>query len=290
MGKLATGIPVLVALLVAVAAGAALLQPGGEPHVVYTTVRGEAALLQGTGLYRELPVAVAREGIVWDVVNLFLAVPALLVAVVFAARGSLRGRLAVAGLSLYFAYVYLTWATLTFNPLFLVYVAIFALGLVALFLYLARLDPADVKAHVSPRFPRRFYAGFSFASAGVVTLLWVVRVADILRTGHFPPELAGLSSLPTQALDLGLVVPLSVAAGVLLWKDHPVGYVLAALQLTFGCLMFLTIPAWIVVPLVQDGQLRAVEALPFLLICAVGLVLAGLFLHNLRDDPLPVPA
>jgi hypothetical protein len=177
------------------------------------------------------------------------------------------------------------WATLVFNALFLVYVAIFALSLVNLFLYLAQIDPDEVKAHVSPRFPRRFFAGFAFASAGIITILWSLRIVDIIRSGHFPPELVGLTSLETQAMDLGIVVPLSIASGWLLLKNHPWGYVLTALQLTFGFIMFLTIPAWIVVPLVQDGKIQIVEAAPFLALCAVGFVLVGLFLRHLHDEP-----
>lgn len=278
-------IPSMIALLVVLATGTALLMPGDGSQVRFVTAQGEETLLQATGLYHDLPVSVAREGIVWDVINLFIAVPAFILALWFARRGSLRGRLAVAGLSLYFAYAYLMWATLVFNALFLVYVGIFGLGLVNLFLYLAQIDPVEVREHMSPRFPRRFFAGFAFASGGIITVLWTLRIVEIMRSGHFPPELIGLTALETQALDLGLIVPLSIASGWLLLKDHPWGYVLTALQLTFGFIMFLTIPAWIVVPLVQDGKLNLVEAAPFLALCAVGFVLVGLFLRNLREGP-----
>ena len=132
-------------------------------------------------------------------------------------------------------------------------------------------------------FPGAFFAGFAFASTGIITLLWVARIAGILRSGHFPPELAGLTSLETQALDLGIIVPLSIVSGILLLRDHPWGYVLTALQLTLGFMMFLTIPAWIAVPLVQDGQIHLMEATPFLLLCGVGFVLVALFLGNLDD-------
>lgn len=282
-------IPSLIALLVTVATGVALLLPGDGSHVRFITPRGEEALLQATGLYRDLPVAVAREGVVWDGINLFVGVPALLLALLLAHRGSLRGQLAVAGLSLYFGYAYLMWAMLVLNPLFLMYVAIFALSLVNLFHYLAKIDPAEVRARVSPRFPRRFFAGFAFATAGILTILWSLRIVEILRSGRFPPELVGLTSLETQALDLGIIVPLSVASGWLLLRDHPWGYVLTALQLTFGFIMFLTIPAWIVVPLVQDGKIQVIEAAPFLALCAVGFVLVGLFLRNLREGPGVAP-
>ncbi len=59
------------------------------------------------------------------------------------------------------AYAYLMYATMmAFNVLFPVYVAIFALSLSALCADLAGLDHERVKAAVTPRFPRRFFAGF----------------------------------------------------------------------------------------------------------------------------------
>ncbi|MBI4501519.1 MAG: hypothetical protein HY700_10190 [Gemmatimonadetes bacterium] len=273
-------------LLVAVATGSALLPPANGPPIPFVTARGEPALLQGSGLYRFDPAPLAREGLVWDAINLVIGVPALVLALFFAHRGSLRGRLAVTGLSLYFAYVYVQYATMVaLNPLFPVYIAIFALSLVNLFVSLALIDPPHVKSHVSPRFPRRFFAGFAFLLSSALLVLWGLRIAAILRSGRFPPELAGMVTLQSQAFDLGLVVPLALASGILLLRDHAWGYVLTALTLTFGFMMCLTIPAWIVVPLLQDGKIQGVEAGPFLLLSAAGFVLVGLFLRNVREDP-----
>jgi hypothetical protein len=272
-----------IALLVVVAAATALLWPGHGPPTAFVTARGEQALIQSSGVYRYQPAAVAREGLVWDAVNLVIGVPALLAATRLARRGSVRGRVAVAGLSLYFAYAYLTYVTVALNPLFLVYVAIVGLSLVNLGLQLADLDAAYLKEHVSARFPRRFFAGFAFALSFLLVALWGARLAPILRTGRFPPELAGLATLPTQALDLGVVVPLAVTSGVLLLRDHAWGYLLAGLTLTFGFMMCLTIPAWIAVPLILEGKIRIVEAAPFLIVCAAGVLLAALYFRAIND-------
>jgi hypothetical protein len=52
---------------------------------------------------------------------------------------------------------------MAFSAVFPVYVAILGLSLTGLFAELASLDPDLVKASVSARFPRRFFAGFCFA-------------------------------------------------------------------------------------------------------------------------------
>jgi hypothetical protein len=49
-------------------------------------------------------------------------------------------------------------------------------------------------------------------------------------------------------------------------------------------MMFISIPAWIVVPLIQDGKINLVEASPFLVVCLLGLVLAGIFYGNVQEE------
>lgn len=274
----------LIALLVAVAAAAGVFYRTPEPHASYVTVRGQHAISQGSGLYRYDPVAVAREGVVWDAINLALGVPLLVAASLLVRRGSLRGRLLLAGLAFYFFYVYLQYAVmLAFNPLFLVYVAIFALSSLLLAIDLSHIDVRHLPEHITERFPRRLFIGFSFTLSGALLLMWLGRIIPIMKSGLFPPELAGMTTLVTQAMDLGMVVPLAISAGVLLMRRSPWGYLLAGIALTFGLMMFITIPAWIAVPLIQDGTINAAEASPFLLLCAVGLVLTWRFLRGVRE-------
>jgi hypothetical protein len=62
----------LIAVLVLVAAAGVFYQTPGA-HISFVTVRGEHATYQGSGLYRYDPASVAREGVVWDVIDLCLA-------------------------------------------------------------------------------------------------------------------------------------------------------------------------------------------------------------------------
>src|SRR6266536_4959367 len=143
----------LLLVVVAAATGVFFQTPGAHINVV--TVRGEHATYQGSGLYRYDPASVASEGVVWDVVNLCLALPLFAVAIALSWRGSLCGRLLLGGMLFYFFYVYMQYAVMiAFNPLFLVYVTIFALSAVAFFLNLRGVDVAHLPEHFSARFPR----------------------------------------------------------------------------------------------------------------------------------------
>ena len=276
----------LIALLVLVAAATGVFYhtPGAPIHFV--TVRGEHATYQGSGLYYYDPASVVREGMVWDVIDLCLALPLFIVAVLLSWRGSLRGRLLLGGLLFYFFYKYMQYATmLAFNPLFLVYVAIFAISAVAFFLNLPGIEVARLPEHLSARFPRRLFIGFMLAMSAALLLLWVGgRIIPYTSAGRFPDDIAGETTLVTQAFDLGTVVPLLLSTAILLWRRSAWGYLLAGISLTFGFIMCITLPAWIAVPLVQYGQINLVEAAPFVLLCLVGLYIAGRFFWSVQEE------
>jgi len=276
---------VLIFILILSATTMGVFYKTPERRIEHTTVRGQEAMYQGSGLYRYDPVILVREGVIWDVINLFIGLPLFVVAIVLALRNSLRGKLLLGGLLAYFFYVYLMYATMmAFNPLFLVYVAIFAFSLVGFFLNMSGIEVSRLPSYFPPRFPRIVFIIFSLALSVALVVLWIGRIVPIMRTGRFPEELAGIATLETQALDLGLIVPLALSSAVLLWRRSPWGYFLTSAAITFGFMMFITIPAWIVVPLLQDGKANLAEAIPFFFLCLIGLVLVVLFYGNVREN------
>jgi heme/copper-type cytochrome/quinol oxidase subunit 4 len=256
----------------------------GEPQE-YVTPRGERALLHGSGLYRFDPAPLAIEGMVWDAANMAVALPLLALSIIAAWRGSLRGRVLLAGLLFYFFYTYFQlFTTYVFNRMFLVYVGVVALSGVAFFLTLGAIEVPQLAAHVHPGFPRRLFIGFAFAVCLLLVVLWMARIVPIMKSGRFPPELAGLTTLTTQGFDLGLVVPLFLCTGILLLRRSAWGYLLTGVCLGYALVMSVTLPAWIVYPMVKQGSLRLVEAIPFGTISLVGITLAALFFLHLREE------
>ena len=274
---------VLIFLLVLAATSSGIFWKTPGAPIIHTTMRGEQVTYQGSGLYRYDPAPYALEGIIWDVVNLAVGLPLLGVAIFLSQRNSLRGRLLLGGLLFYFGYAYLMYMTgVAFNRLFLVYIAIFGLCGVTFFLNLSQIDVAHLPEQISPRFPRRLFIGFAFLFSAVLTFLWMGRILPIMISERFPPEAAGATTLVSQALDLGMVVPLLLSAGILLWRRSPWGALLTAISLTHGLMMFISIPAWIVIPLIQEGKINLLEAVPILPLIGVGLALAGLFFRNVQ--------
>lgn len=275
---------IFVLVLVATSTGIFYQTPGSRFE--YTTVRGEYVVFQGSGLYRYDPARFVLEGVVWDAINLLIGLPLFAVAIYQSQRNSLRGRLLLSGLLFYFFYVYIMAMTgYAFNRLFLIYVAIFALSAVAFFINLHGIDVARLPAKVSDRFPRRLFIGFTFVVSGILTFLWIGRIIPIMVTDQFPSESAGLTTLVSQGIDLGIVVPLMLSAGILLWRRSPWGFLLTGVSLGYGLMMSITLPAFIVAPLIQDGKINFIEAIPFSVISLAALYLVVQFYRNVRDQP-----
>jgi hypothetical protein len=283
--KNTTLISIIIFLLVLVATATGIFYKTPGAPITVMTARGQQATLQGSGLYAYDPLSLVREGVIWDVINLFIGLPLLAVAIYLSQRDSLRGRLFLAGLLFYFFYVYLMIMTLdSFNFLFLVYVAIFALSAVGFFMNLQRIDVARLPQQVSKQFPGAWIAGFSFTFSAVLLLLWLGRILPLMSSGQFPAELAGLTTMTTQGFDLGMLVPLGISNGVLLLRRSPLAYLLSGVLLSFGLLMFITLPAWIVVPLIQDGSVNLIEASPFMILCLIGMAFFGLFFRSVQAE------
>ena len=249
------------------------------------TMHGEIATFHGTGLYQFDPDPIAQEGIIWDAINLFIGLPFFVIAIYLTSRHSLRGKLLLGGFLCYFFYVYLMYATMmAFNRLFLIYVAIFSLSLVASLLNLRDIDVPSLPSHISARFPRRFFSIFAILLAAVLIILWSKLILSAMIPNQLPAEFAGRNTLQSQALDLGLIVPLALAAGILLWRRSSWGYLLTGISLTHGAMMFIAIPMWIVVPLIREGKINLIEAIPFLILCLVGLALAWMFYRSVQEE------
>lgn len=118
----------------------------------------------------------------------------------------------------------------------------------------------------------------------LLIFLWLGRIIPIMVNDRFPPDMAEMTTLVSQGFDLGMVVPLLLSTGILLWRRSPWGYLLASISLSYWLLMCITLPTWIAVPLIQDGKINPIEAGPFLVLCLVGLILAGIFFRSIQEE------
>ncbi|MGV8907567.1 MAG: hypothetical protein ACOH1Y_01160 [Propionicimonas sp.] len=254
----------LIGLLAATASAIGVFARGSGASAPATSIRGEAYRYATDGVYAFNAVRVVAEGVGWDAVTLFVAAPALLVAVAFVARGSVRGRLASLGILGYFAYQYLMYAVFwALGPLFPLFVLLLPLSLVGIAWLWSTLDAGTLAAQ-AVGFPRRSIVAFGFLVGALLLAMWVPRISTGLSGDLAGAGLLGTPTLAVQALDLGLVVPLALATAVLVMRRRPAGHLLAALfsvkAVTMaGAILAMLISAWLV-----EGRLEVVSFAIFL--------------------------
>ena len=292
VSKTLVTLSILIALLVLVAAGMGVVYQGdGAPYAV-VSLRGETVAIQGHGLYRYDPVSVAAQEVAQDVVTLGLGLPLLLVSLALYRRGQLRGRLLLAGTLAYFLYTYASMAFGTgYNPLFLVYVALFALSLFGLIAALTSIDMAALPGQFGGRLPRRGIAAYLLVTAALVTLLWLGRIVPALLTGAPPAGLDTATTLFIQVLDLGVVIPVMVLTAVWLLRRRPLGYLLASVCLVKIVSLGAAVVAMAVGQWLVGAPLSPAEVVIFPAITLIGAALTALLLRALREcEVAPAPA
>lgn len=280
----------LVAALATVAAVSGVFLRGDLATSAFTTVRGEVVDVVSEGIYRFNALAVASEGVGWDIVTLFLVIPALLLVLPAVWRGGLRARLLAVGLLTYFAYQYLEYTMFwAYGPLFLVYVAIFALALSALAVLAGTFDLADLRSHVDDSFPRRAVMGLGAFMALLLCGMWLPVIPGSWDQA-LVEQLEGATTLVVQALDLGLLVPIGILTVVTVARRMTAGYVLASLIVVKAVAMPVAIVAMLVVEALATAQLAIVPIVVFALTAGAAALIGWRVFASVAVEPAPSKA
>lgn len=218
----------LIVVLALMAVGAGFFWPSEGAPYTFTTLRGQAVQIYGRGLYRydTLFTGAANRGN--DVVTPVLGIPLLVYALLRYRQGSLRGGLLLLGTLVYFLYLYGSYALgIAFNPLCLVYIALFSASLFAFVLLFTAIDPQFLADHLAADLPRRGIAIFLFASAVATLVIWLQPLLTALSQNKAPPLLGSYTTTITDVLDLGIITPSLFIAGVGILRRNPLGYLIA---------------------------------------------------------------
>jgi len=273
----------LIFVLALAAALAGLWPAEGQPYPL-TNFRGEAVTINARGLYYWDTLSSAAQMQGNDMVTLGLGLPLLAVSFWLTLRGSLRGRLILTGTLGFFLYTYMSMCFGTaYNPFFLVYVALFGLSLFAFVLSMLSFDLQTLPRHFTERMPRRGIAVMFFFVGGFLMLMWLGRILPTLPQGQVP-AMENVTSMFIQAMDLALIVPLCVLAGVLLLRRNALGYLLGSVAVMKFMTMGLALTVMLLNMLRAGVAVGPVELTIFPGIALANLVLAVILLKNIRED------
>lgn len=242
------------------------------------TIAALAAVASGAGLlwprlYAESALSGAMRG--QDVVTL-LAVLALLLAQQMLERGSIRALPVWLGLMGYIAYTYTGAAfAYPFNALFLVYIALFALSIAALWRTLSRARSRRLEVPIGARAPRRLVAAFLVLLALVLTANELAQIIVAWARGELPALIAASNGTGNfvYVLDLGLVVPLCLISAHRLALCRPGGVLLSASLLVLSTCMGLALLAMTSFQTLDRGRALS-ELVAYLALCGASGLLA----------------
>jgi hypothetical protein len=195
---------------------------------------GGGLLLDGVYLDSLNVEAALRGG---DLVNLVVAAPLLLIAMWLTRRSSIRAHLLWLAILAYTAYGYAYYVFgPTFNDFFLIHVATFTLALVGLGLGFTGLDVSTLAPRFKSAWLPRVVAGFLVGAMLFMVADYVVEVLQRIGGCEQPTDVLPFAEWRVHlgfALDLSLLAPSGVIAGVLMWRRSLWGNAAATVVLVF---------------------------------------------------------
>jgi hypothetical protein len=170
-----------------------------------------------------------------DLVTLVLAAPLLIVALILARRGSLRAQAVWMGMLAYslYGYAYYVFGS-RFNDLFLVHIALFSLSVFALACALPNLDVHAIAERLRTERAARWIGGYLVVVGALQGALWGYLLVRYVATGELMHDIPVAGQHMVFALDLSLLMPSLILAGVLLFRRTTMGFVLGTAMAVMG--------------------------------------------------------
>lgn len=173
--------------------------------------------------------------VVWqanDSVNLFLFVPLLLIAIVYAQRGTDKGKLFWLGTQALVTYNYLYYPlAIAYNKYYLIYVSILGLSIYSLIFGIARIDYQKYEQYIPEKRTSIIASVLMLIFAFTLAVIWIGLSVKFILTGHV--DQVGISMISTFDL-LAIAAPV-VISSIWLLKGQVKGYViLTMMALTNG--------------------------------------------------------
>lgn len=221
-----------------------------------------------------------------DLTSLIVGVPLLLISTWLAFRKSRRGYLAWLGALGYFLYTYAGYAFAVSNDLLLIYITLFSFSLFALIEGLSALDMEPVRHWFSKNTPTRTLAFFSVLLGILLAYFWLFPTTISFFSGKNPSYaiFLGVPDTIRRALDLGVICPLAMIAGFLIWKHRSRGYAFICFFLFKGITMGLSIIATLLS--IKWEQIDYNITIIFGCFALFTLVLSYIFFRNLREETI----
>lgn len=250
------------------------------------SIHGNIVTLYGKGIYKYMSATTAPQGIAQDYVTLIIGIPLLIVSLILAVKGSIRGKILLTGTLGYFLVTYLFYLVMAmYNELFLVYVALTFASFYSFIICLLSFRYNDLNNMFKKELPVKFIGGFLITNSLAIGFLWLSRIIGPLINGTYPIELEHYTTLIVQGLDLSILLPAAFLSGLLIIKKNKFGYLFAPIYIVFLSILMTSLSGKII------GQiLIGVDVGPVIFIIPsinlISWICTVLFLRNVSNQEI----
>ena len=200
--------------------------------------------LYAPGFYQQESINWQAQSMGQDLLDLFMVTPVLLICAALAYGGSRPAKFIWAGANLFLVYTFTIYCfDVHFNSMFYFYCICLCLSFYSFlyFLYSELMKPDRDDEMLSPK--TRVIGVYFITISILFYILWLSDVVTSILYDTSPDSLS-LASLPTNpvhVLDLAIILPALCLTGILLFRQHRIGFLLAPVMLVFTLLMNVTI-------------------------------------------------
>jgi hypothetical protein len=265
-----------------------LFTPNSGNQIPFSTIRNETVEIWGQGLYRYDTLTGATGFLAGDLITLVLGIPTLIISILLYRRGSIKGGFLLTGALAYFLYTYISMGFgAAYNNFFLAYTVIFAASLYGLILALLSFDLKTLPSYFGPGLPRKGMGIFLIVSGVILGLIWLVlSIIPAWIANNAPIEAYYYTTFTTGIIDIGIVAPALILAGVLIRRDAPAGYLLASTMLIFTCILGANLAAGGVMQ-IQKGVITLGQAMvftvPFVILTLIAIWFTVILFRNFSE-------
>lgn len=245
------------------------------------TISGQTINLYGRGVYKNDSLSMAVQAKGQDLVTLFFGVPFLLYSVKLNKKETLLGRFLLTGALAYFLYAYTIYCFAeSYNFLFIGYVAIMGLSFYAFVSCMTTFKLGRINENFNKKIPTKYLGISNIIFALLIGLNWVRRLAPA-EVGKY---LDHYTTLPIQALDLGIVLPTIIFSAIMLMRRHSWGYLLTPIITFKGLTLLIALDAMIIFMIANGVEVAIADLTIFPLYTLVVAFNFYLIVKNIKDQ------
>jgi hypothetical protein len=237
-----------------------------------------------SGTYERETASLAAQGIGQDIVNLFLAVPLLVISLIFMLRECRFAFFIYGGTVFYFLYSYVIYSLgIHFNSLFLLYCIILGLSVYSFILIVHELSKRDITDWFKPKVPVRTTGIYLLFVSVMFYFLWLKELIPAVMNNTIPKSVSDYNLLvnPVHVIDIAFALPGLIISAVLLMKKNRFGYILTPISLVFVIILAVALAAMVLMVKIRDLSDEGSVAVIFVVLTVISAVFLFLFLKNL---------